>query len=121
MKDAAACALGLTSIGIGLAEILKPRTIERTMGIPNGQHTGVLRVLGVRELMHGFDLLTHRDPAPGIWARVAGDVLDGVVLGAAGLKSRKLSGFAMICALVLPVVVADMALAPRKSAQKPYR
>ena len=53
------------------------------MGIGNGQNTGVLRVLGVREIMHGVNILSHRDPAPGVWSRVAGDVLDGVLLGVA--------------------------------------
>ena len=41
----------------------------KAMGVSNDrQTTGVLRVLGVRELMHGIDLLTHKDPAPGLWA-----------------------------------------------------
>lgn len=107
-----ACSLGLASIAIGQTELLAPRQIERTMGIGNDQHTGILRVLGVRELMHGLDLLTHPDPVPGLWARVAGDTLDSVLLVAAATKSKRLGGFAAIAALVLPVVVADMVAAP---------
>jgi len=62
--------LGWASIGIGLSELLLPRQIEqKCLGIGNGQNTGVLRVLGVREICHGIDLLSHRDPAPGVWAR----------------------------------------------------
>jgi len=112
----AARALGVVSLVIGLSEILFPRKLQQTMGINNGQNTGVMRVLGVREICHGVDILSHRDPTPGVWARVAGDMLDGVLLGVAGAKSKRLGGFAAIAAAVLPVVVADMVFATRLSA-----
>src|SRR6476620_46744 len=85
----AARALGVASLVIGLSEILFPRKLQQTMGINNGQNTGVMRVLGVREICHGVDILSHRDPTPGVWARVAGDMLDGVLLGVAGAKSKR--------------------------------
>src|SRR3954470_15418176 len=44
----AARALGVVSVVIGLSEILFPRKLQKTMGINNGQNTGVMRVLGVR-------------------------------------------------------------------------
>src|SRR5215217_661098 len=78
-NESVAKGLGWASIAIGLSEILMPRQIERTMGIGNGQNTGILRVLGVREICHGVDILSHRDPTPGLWGRVAGDLLDGVL------------------------------------------
>lgn len=115
LEKQAARTLGLVSLGIGLTELAAPRQLEKTMGIGNGQTTGILRVLGVREIMHGVDILSHRDPTPGVWSRVAGDVLDGVLLGLAGKKSRNRSGFMAICAAVLPVVLADAVLAPRLS------
>ena len=105
--------LGMVSIAIGLTEILAPRKLEKTMGIRNGQTTGILRALGVREISHGVDLLTHDDPAPGIFARVLGDMLDGLLLGLAARKSRNPSGMAAIFALVMPVVLADMIFAGR--------
>src|SRR5689334_22783318 len=107
--------MGLVSIAIGLTEIAAPRQLERTMGIRNGQNTGILRVLGVREIMHGIDLLSHDDPAPGMWSRVAGDLLDGAVLGLAARRTRNPGGFMAICAAVLPVVLLDMILAPQLS------
>ena len=110
--------LGWVSIAIGLSEILMPRKIERTMGVGDGQNTGILRVLGVREICQGIDILAHRDPTPGLWARVAGDMLDGVVLAVAGVKSRRKGGFLAICALVLPVVILDMIYANRCSADR---
>src|SRR5205085_12538580 len=99
VSDAAvAKGLGWASIAIGLTEILMPRKLERTMGIGNGQNTGILRVLGMREILQGVDILSHRDPTPGIWARVFGDVLDGVLLTIVGTKTKKPGGFVAICA-----------------------
>jgi hypothetical protein len=104
--------LGLASIAVGLTEILSPKTLEDTMGINNGENTGILRVLGIREISHGIDLLAHKDPTTGVLARVAGDLLDGVLLTAAAQKSRNPKGMAAIFALVTPIVLADMLLAP---------
>jgi hypothetical protein len=109
--------LGWVSIAIGLSEILAPKKIEQTMGIGNGQATGILRVLGLREICQGIDILTHDDPTPGLWARVAGDMLDGAVLAVAGTRAKKPGGFLAICAMVLPVVILDMIYARRCSAE----
>ena len=108
---------GWVSIVIGLSEILAPKKIEQAMGIGNGQATGILRVLGLREICQGIDILAHDDPTPGLWARVAGDMLDGAVLAVAGTKAKKPSGFLTICLMVLPVVVLDMIYAKRCSAE----
>ena len=112
---AVARGLGITSIAIGLTEILAPKQLEKTMGIGNGQTTGILGVLGVREILHGVDLLSHDDPTPGLWGRVLGDLLDGVLLGAAGMRTRRPGGFMSICSLVLPVVLLDVIYAFRSS------
>src|SRR5689334_24135555 len=105
----AADKLGITSVAIGLTELLAPQHIEKAMGVSNDRSTtGVLRILGVRELMHGIDLLTHKDPAPGLWARVVGDVLDSALLGLAATRTRRPVGLAAVFAAVLPVVLADM-------------
>jgi len=101
-------AFGLASLAVGATELAAPRQLEDAMGIGNGEMTGILRVLGVRELMHGFDLLTHDNPTPGIWARVAGDMLDGFLLATAFARSRRPSGWALIAAAVTPLVIADM-------------
>ena len=116
-QQAAQC-LGWVSIAIGLTEILAPKQLEKTMGVGNGQVTGILRVLGVREIMHGIDILAHRDPTPGVWSRVFGDVLDGVLLGAAATRTKNPEGLAAIFAAVTPVVIADLIFAPRLSKDK---
>src|SRR4051794_22095360 len=97
-------AFGLASIAVGATELAAPRQLEKAMGIGNGEITGILRVLGVREIMHGFDLLMHDDPTPGLWGRVAGDLLDGVFLATALATSRRPAGWAAIATAVTPLV-----------------
>ena len=116
-QQAAQC-LGWTSIAIGLTEILAPRQLEKTMGVGNGQTTGILRVLGVREIVHGIDILAHKDPTPGIWSRMFGDLLDGALLGAAATRTKNPGGLAAIFAAVTPVVIADLIFASRLSKDK---
>jgi hypothetical protein len=103
--------LGVASLGIGLTELLAPQQVEKMLGIPNGENTGILRALGVREVMHGIDILTHKNPIPGVWARVAGDMLDGVLLAVAGSKTRSPASFALTTAMVMGVVIMDMYVA----------
>jgi hypothetical protein len=105
--------LGWASIAVGLTEILAPKQLEKTMGVGNGQTTGILRVLGVREIMHGVDLLSHKDPTPGVWSRVFGDLLDGALIGAAATRTKKPGGLLAVFAAVTPLVVADLIFAPR--------
>jgi hypothetical protein len=110
----AADKLGVASVAIGLTELLAPQHIQKAMGVGNDRATtGVLRVLGVRELMHGIDLLTHKNPAPGLWARVVGDVLDSALLGLAATRTCKPLGLGVIFAAVVPVVLADVFFAPK--------
>jgi hypothetical protein len=117
-EETTATALGVASIGIGLTEIAAPQKLQEIMGISNGENTGIMRVLGVREILHGVDILTHQDPTAGIWARCAGDMLDGVLLGVVAAKTRRPGGFAAIAAAVLPVVIADMATCFKLSSKK---
>src|SRR5215213_8603308 len=94
--------LGWVSIALGIGGIAAPRQIERVLGLEdgNGQTAGVIRAVGVRELCHGIDILSNDDPTPGVWARVAGDALDGVLLGIAAKKTRNPVGFATAAAMV---------------------
>jgi len=117
LDEKASRGLGWASLAIGLTEIAAPKQLERFMGLGNGENTGILRVLGVREFMQGVDILSHRNPTPGVWARVAGDMLDGALLGIAAKKTRNPSGLATIAALVLPIVVLDMLFAGRLAAK----
>ena len=73
--------LGWFSIGLGIAQIAAPRAFGRLIGV--GDHTAVLRTIGMREIASGIGALTERNPAPAIWSRVAGDAMDLSLLGLA--------------------------------------
>jgi hypothetical protein len=119
--DSARQALAWTSIAIGVTEVAAPLQLQRLMGVYGEHTTAVLRTMGVREILHGVDLLSHDDPKPAVWRRVVGDVIDGALLAVAAPKSRRPGGFVAICAAVLPVVLADVLFAGRLSTRKKYR
>ncbi len=75
--------LGVFSIALGLAELLAPRTLTRSLGM-EGQER-LVQAYGVREIATGVGLLAARDPTPWVWGRVGGDVLDLATL-ATGLE-----------------------------------
>src|SRR3984957_1768228 len=80
--DAAKLARGLGwfSIALGAAAVLAPRTFGSVAGV--GRGTGsLMRSTGVRELATGVGILSQRNPAPWLWSRVVGDVVDLAVLG----------------------------------------
>ena len=84
--DAATLAQGLGwfSIAIGAAAVLAPRTLGSLAGV--GRGTGsLMRSTGIRELANGVGILSQRNPAPWLWSRVVGDVVDLAVL-ATGLR-----------------------------------
>jgi hypothetical protein len=53
-----------------------------------------------------------------VWSRVFGDLLDGVLLGAAATRTKNPEGLAAVFAAVTPVVLADVIFAPRLSKDK---
>ena len=77
--------LGWFSVGLGMAELLAPKTVGRMIGV--GNQSTVLRMCGVREIVSGVGLLSGRAPATFAMSRVVGDVMDLALLGAA-LRSR---------------------------------
>jgi len=79
--DGLARSLGWFSIGLGLAEVLAPKQIAKLTGTRN--HTGWIRAYGIREIVSGVGILTNPNPAPWLWSRVGGDILDLASLGAA--------------------------------------
>jgi uncharacterized membrane protein len=79
--DRLARGLGWFSVALGVAELVAPRALGEAIGA--GSHPMATRLAGLRELSVGLGLLTQPDPQPWLWARVAGDVLDLILLGAA--------------------------------------
>jgi hypothetical protein len=108
-------ALGYVSLAIGLTELALGDQLDKFLGTGDGENAGVYHALGVREICHGVDLLSHDDPTIGVWSRVAGDALDGMLLGMAAMRSNKPVAVAAAAAMVMPVVIADVMCATRLS------
>ncbi len=99
-------------IGLGLAELLAPRAVARAAGLRG--HEGLLQAFGAREIASGAVILAAKDPEAWLWTRVAGDVLDGLLLSAgmkAGNPGRQRAMLATLA--VAPVVVLDAVYARR--------
>jgi len=82
-SDAAATrtarALGVTSLGLGAAALLRTDTVARLTGTDNSSTApAVIRAVGARELLHAVALLV--GPPGMVWTRVAGDAMDLPVL-----------------------------------------
>ena len=102
--------LGWFSIGVGLAEVLAPRAVERFLGI-NRQGL-LLRLMGLREIASGIGILTQRRPEAWLWARVGGDIVDMTGLGiAATSDTAKPGNIAVAAAAVAGVTALDVCCA----------
>ena len=87
--DRVATGLGWFSIGLGLVQLVAPGRVSRLIGVRDDAMSRVLqRVVGMREIGAGVGILTRPKPAGWVWARVAGDVMDLALLGAA-LRSKR--------------------------------
>ncbi|MBV8193087.1 MAG: hypothetical protein JO339_38100 [Alphaproteobacteria bacterium] len=75
--DRLARALGWFSLGLGMMELLAPRTVTRALGMEGRE--GLVRAYGAREIMAGIPTLS-MDKQVGLASRVAGDVLDMATL-----------------------------------------
>lgn len=78
--------LGWFSIGLGAAELFAPRALGRMIGVNN--HKTLIRLMGMREIAAGIGVLSTENPEGSMNARVGGDALDLMLLGA-GLASGK--------------------------------
>jgi uncharacterized membrane protein len=84
--------LGWFSLGLGMAELVAPRSLGRLIGAGDDAQTcTTLRALGLREVASGIGILTRPEPAPWLWARVAGDLMDLAFLGSSVGKRRSSS------------------------------
>ena len=104
--EALARGLGWFSIALGLAELLMPRQMARATGLEGRER--LVQLYGAREVATGIAILLSTDKTLGVWARVAGDAVDGVTL-ATGDQPR--AGAAL--AAVTPIVAADVWTAAR--------
>ena len=69
-----------SSIGLGLAEILRLRAMAEMSGVP---YHGTIRAFGLREVLNGLGVLGSPRPSGWMWGRVGGDALDLATAAAA--------------------------------------
>lgn len=76
--------LGLFSLGLGVVQVLAPRSIARTIGVdPTPGTRALIRGIGVQELVLGRGIMGRARPAGWLWSRVAGDAAHLALLGTA--------------------------------------
>lgn len=111
--------LGWFSIGLGVTELLAPRFIANISGVPNSR-TGLIRLYGLREIAAGVAIFSQKEPAAGVWSRVAGDALDLASLGMAFTSpDAKRGRVAFATANVLAVTALDLICAKQLSTNSP--
>ena len=112
-------ALGWFSIGLGLVELIAPRTLSRLIGVrPN---PGVMRFFGLREIISGVGLLTQKEKGRWLKARLAGDALDLAALSNAAVSFNSHKGrLALTTAAVAGFTGIDLICAAQKS-QRPFQ
>ncbi len=101
--------LGWLSVALGLGGLLAPRTMGRLSALSGREP--LLAAVGARELVSGIGLLTRRDKAPWLWARVAGDAVDLAILGLASRQRGSGAARAASTAVVAAITAADVVAA----------
>ena len=85
--------LGWFSYGLGLVQIGLPGALSRIIGVPDtGRSRALQRAVGLREVSAGTGIFARPRAAEWLWARVAGDVMDLGLLGAALTSPRARKG-----------------------------
>ena len=110
-------ALGVFSIGLGLAQILAPHGVARAIGLDDDDENGrTMRAVGFREIAAGVGLLTRPRPAAFAWGRVTGDAMDLAMLGRAFNSRRNdRNRVAVAAAAVAGVMILDIIASQRLS------
>src|SRR5579883_725271 len=115
--------LGWFSIGLGVAELVAPRAMEKVIGVRDrDRRRNVLRAYGMREIAAGVGILSMPSRPEWLWTRVAGDIVDLASLGQAfALRDAKRGRVAAATAAVLGVTALDVLCGTQLSRRKPFR
>lgn len=107
--------LGWFSVGLGLTELFAPSLIARISGVSEDRN-GLIRLYGLRKIASGVAIFSQKNPAAGVWSRVAGDALDLASLGAAASSPNANRGkITFAIANVLAVTALDVICARQLS------
>jgi hypothetical protein len=109
--------LGIFSIALGLAEFAAPRAFARALGMEDRER--LIRSYGLREIASGLGILSSKDPAPYVWSRVAGDVLDvAALVGGRDGAPRQRDNVRLALTAVAGVTALDLYCARNLSRQE---
>jgi hypothetical protein len=112
--------LGWFSIGLGVAELVAPGALNRSLGMR--EHNGLVRAFGLREIAAGLGILSLKNPTPWVWARVAGDALDiAALLLSLGPNNPRRGSAATAFFSVVGITVLDILTAKSLERQVEYR
>ena len=104
--DQLARALGWFSIGLGIAELVAPDRITRTLGLDGKEN--LIRAYGARELASAVPTLSIDKPV-GLAMRIAGDALDlGTLAMALRRDNPQRNNAAIATALVAGITLLDV-------------
>ena len=107
--------LGIGAIGLGFLGLLFPNGVARFLGLPRNKPL-VRTLFGARELYTGYALAGDPTRSDMLWTRVAGDVLDLVVLRAlVNPKNPKAGNARFAQNAVLLITALDVLAALRMS------
>ncbi len=103
--------LGAMSLGLGAVSVMAPDAVCRAIGIaPTSDRTTLARAVGVREFGHAALLLGNRNPAPGAWSRVGGDLLDiGLMVIALGSPRVRRDRVTTVLLGLMAITAVDLA------------
>jgi hypothetical protein len=111
--------LGWLGIGLGLTQIAAPRRLGRLVGV--GERPRVIRALGAREVASGVGILSQPEPVGWLRARVAGDVMNLLLLGfALRANTRQGRKRVVLAAAVVAGLLALDAVGTRRLAARLY-
>ncbi|HTY67023.1 MAG TPA: SRPBCC family protein [Alphaproteobacteria bacterium] len=112
--------LGWASLALGLAGAVAPRSTARLIGIADDEtNCRALQLVGVRELVSGFGVLSNPEAPAWLWSRVAGDAMDLALLGSAyASEETDPSRLSLATAAVIGITLADLVCAERLSAAR---
>jgi hypothetical protein len=112
-------ALGWFSLGLGLVELLSPRSVTRVLGMEGRE--GLVQAYGAREIGSGLlSLSLERDV--GLWSRVAGDGLDiATVVAAYRPSNPKRSNVGVALVALVGITLLDLVAAQGVAARHARR
>jgi uncharacterized membrane protein len=106
--------LGWFSIGLGITEVMFPRSVAKAIGAP--KHPMLTRLMGFREIAAGVGILNTPQRAAWVKARIGGDAIDLALLmrsyGAEDSGPMRLTG---ATAMVAGVTALDIVCAQQLS------